>query len=82
MLSICDAADFTPINEAVIIKQFMESLLGRTSPSGAYSITYNFRIKDLWRSDNTLNALNRMLLQSDEGLEMEPLNTPDSILAL
>ena len=46
MLSICDTADFTPINEAVIMEQFMESLLEKASPSEAYSTTYDFRIKE------------------------------------
>ena len=40
MLSICDTADFTPINEAVIMEQFMEFLLEKSSPSEAYSTTY------------------------------------------
>ena len=46
MLSICDTADFTPINEAVIMEQFMEFLLEKSSPSEAYSTTYDFRIKE------------------------------------
>ena len=46
MLSICDTADFTPINEAVIMEQFMEHLLEKSSPTEAYSTTYDFRIKE------------------------------------
>ena len=46
MLSICDTVDFTPINEAVIMEQFMEFLLEKSSPSEAYSTTYDFRIKE------------------------------------
>lgn len=46
ILSICDTADFTPINEAVIMEQFMEYLLEKSSPTEAYSATYDFRIKE------------------------------------
>ena len=46
ILSLCDTADFTPINEAVIMEQFMEFLLEKSSPSEAYSTTYDFRIKE------------------------------------
>lgn len=46
MLSICDTADFAPINEAVIMEQFMEFLLEKSSPIEAYSTTYDFRIKE------------------------------------
>lgn len=46
ILSLCDTADFTPINEAVIMEQFMEFLLEKSAPSEAYSTTYDFRIKE------------------------------------
>ena len=44
ILSLCDTTDFTPINEAVIMEQFMEFLLEKSAPSEAYSTTYDFRI--------------------------------------
>lgn len=46
ILSICNAEDFSPVNEAVIMEQFMEFLLEKTSPSEACSTTYDFRIKE------------------------------------
>lgn len=46
ILSICDTADFTPINEAVIMEQFMEHLLEKSSPTEAYSTTFDFHIKE------------------------------------
>lgn len=46
ILSICDTADFTPINEAVIMEQFIEYLLEKSSPTEVYSTTYDFRIKE------------------------------------
>lgn len=46
ILSICDMSDFSPINEAVIMEQFMEFLLEKTSPLEAYSTTFDFRIKE------------------------------------
>lgn len=68
ILSICDTADFTPINEAVIMEQFMESLLEKTALKEIYSTTYDFRIKEdflielvSYMSDN-----NRFYLSADE----------------
>lgn len=46
ILSICSTSDFTPINEAVIMEQFMEFLLEKTSPAEASSDTFDFRIKE------------------------------------
>ena len=46
ILSICDTADFAPINEAVIMEQFMEHLLEKSSPTEAYSATYDFHNKE------------------------------------
>lgn len=46
ILSLCDTAEFTPINEAVIMEQFMEYLLEKSDPLEAYSNTYDFRIKE------------------------------------
>lgn len=47
ILSICrDTSDFAPINEAVVMEQFMELLLKKTSPTEAYSTTFDFRIKE------------------------------------
>lgn len=46
ILSICDTADFAPINEAVIMEQFIEHLLEKASPTEAYSTTYDFHIKE------------------------------------
>ena len=68
MLSICDTADFTPINEAVIMEQFMESLLEKASPSEAYSTTYDFRIKEdfLISLVTHMDKNNRFYLSIDE----------------
>ncbi len=46
IISICDTVDFTPINEAVVMEQFMETLLAKSSPTEAYSTTFDFRIKE------------------------------------
>lgn len=68
MLSICDTADFTPINEAVIMEQFMESLLEKAAPSEAYSTTYDFRIKEdfLISLVTHMDKNNRFSLSIDE----------------
>ena len=72
MLSICDTADFTPINEAVIMEQFMESLLEKASPSEAYSTTYDFRIKEdfLISLVTHMDKNNRFYLSIDEFEEL------------
>lgn len=46
ILSLCNNLDFTPINEAVIMEQFMESLLEKTSPNEADSSKFDFRAKE------------------------------------
>ena len=46
ILSLCDNSDFSPINEAVVMEQFMESLLEKSSPDEADSRTFDFRIKE------------------------------------
>ena len=46
ILSLCDNSDFAPINEAVVMEQFMESLLEKSSPDEADSRTFDFRIKE------------------------------------
>lgn len=46
ILSICDTSDFAPINEAVVMEQFMEFLLEKSSPTEAASTTFDFRIKE------------------------------------
>lgn len=68
MLSLCDKADFTPINEAVIMEQFMESLLEKSSPTEAYSTTYDFRIKEdfLIYLVSYMDENNRFYLSTDE----------------
>ncbi|MEG0835831.1 MAG: metallophosphoesterase [Christensenellaceae bacterium] len=68
MLSICDTADFTPINEAVIMEQFMEHLLEKSSPTEAYSTTYDFRIKEdfLIYIVSYMNENNHFILSIDE----------------
>ena len=72
MLSICDTADFTPINEAVIMEQFMESLLEKSAPSEAYSTTYDFRIKEDFLISLTthMHKNNRFYLSIDEFEEL------------
>ena len=46
MLSLCDNTDFSPINEAVVMEQFMETLLGKNLPLEVNSSTYDFRNKE------------------------------------
>lgn len=46
VLSLCDNGDFSPINEAVVMEQFMESLLEKDSPIESHSKTYDFRAKE------------------------------------
>ena len=46
ILSLCGDADFTPINEAVVMEQFMESLLEKASPAEIDSKVYDFRVKE------------------------------------
>lgn len=46
ILSLCDTTEFSPINEAVIMEQFMEFLLEKSAPAEAYSTTYDFRTKE------------------------------------
>lgn len=46
ILSLCDNSDFAPINEAIVMEQFMESLLEKASPDEADSRTFDFRNKE------------------------------------
>lgn len=46
ILSLCDSTDFSAINEAVVMEQFMEAVLEKTDPSEAYSTTFDFRTKE------------------------------------
>ena len=46
ILSLCGDADFTPINEAVVMEQFMESLLEKASPEEIDSKVFDFRVKE------------------------------------
>lgn len=46
VLSLCNNSDFVPINEAVVMELFMESLLEKTSPIESSSKTYDFRAKE------------------------------------
>lgn len=46
ILSLCDNYDFTPINEATVMEQFMEFLFEKSSPEEADSRTYDFKIKE------------------------------------
>lgn len=68
ILSLCDTADFTPINEAVIMEQFMEFLLEKSSPSEAYSTTYDFRIKEdfLIQLVTYMNDQNKFYMSIDD----------------
>lgn len=68
ILSLCDTADFTPINEAVIMEQFMEFLLEKSSPSEAYSTTYDFRIKEdfLMQLVTYMNDHNKFYMSIDD----------------
>lgn len=70
MLSLCDSIDFTPINEAVIMEQFMELLLEKSSPSEAYTTTYDFHIKEdfLISLVGYMDTQNRFTLSNEEFL--------------
>lgn len=45
ILSLCDNTDYSPINEAVVLEQFMELLLGKHQATEAATTTYDFRAK-------------------------------------
>lgn len=68
ILALCDTTDFTPINEAVIMEQFMEFLLEKSSPIEACSTTYDFRIKEdyLIYLVSYMDKNNRFYLTIDE----------------
>lgn len=68
ILSLCDSADFTPINEAVVMEQFMESLLEKTAPGEADSRTFDFRNKEdfLIFLVSHMNKQNRYYLTATE----------------
>lgn len=46
ILSLCKNADYSPVNEAVLLEQFMELLLEKNAPSEIASNTYDFRSKE------------------------------------
>ena len=46
ILSLCNNSDYSPINEAVVLEQFMELLLGKHHASEAATRTYDFRSKE------------------------------------
>lgn len=46
ILSLCDSMDFSLINEAVVLEQFMELLLGKHSLKEAVTSTFDFRAKE------------------------------------
>ena len=46
ILSLCDGLDFSLINEAVVLEQFMELLLGKNSPTEAATHNYDYRAKE------------------------------------
>lgn len=68
ILSLCNTAEFSPINEAVVMEQFMEFLLEKSSPSEVYSTTYDFRIKEdfLIRLVTFMDEQNKFYLSSEE----------------
>ncbi len=72
ILSICDTADFAPINEAVIMEQFMEHLLEKSSPTEAYSATYDFHNKEdfLIHLVTYMDQNNKFCLSIDEFQEI------------
>lgn len=68
ILSLCDSTDFTPINEAVVMEQFMESLLEKTAIGEADSRTFDFRNKEdfLIFLVSHMNKQNRYYLTTTE----------------
>lgn len=60
ILSLCDGADYSPINEAVVLEQFMELLLGKHSPQEASTNRYDFRAKE----DFLISLVSEMLHQN------------------
>lgn len=68
ILSLCDSSDFSPINEAVVMEQFMESLLEKASPSEADSRNFDFRAKEdfLIYIVSFMNKQNRYYLSYQE----------------
>lgn len=68
ILSLCDSSDFSPINEAVVMEQFMESLLEKASPSEADSRNFDFRTKEdfLIYIVSFMNKQNRYYLNYQE----------------
>ena len=68
ILSLCDNSDFAPINEAVVMEQFMESLLEKASPDEADSRTFDFRDKEdfLIFLVSHMHRTNKYYLKSEE----------------
>lgn len=68
ILSICDKSNFAPINEAVVMEQFLEFLLEKTSPAEAYSNTFDFRNKEdfLIYLVSHMNEHNKFYLANEE----------------
>ncbi len=68
ILSLCNNSDFTPINEAVVMEQFMESLLEKSAFNEADSSKFDFRAKEdfLIHIVSYMNKENRYYLSDDE----------------
>lgn len=68
ILSLCNNSDFTPINEAVVMEQFMESLLEKSSFCEADSSKFDFRAKEdfLIYIVSYMNKENRFYLSDNE----------------
>lgn len=46
IMSMCKTKDFSPINEAVLMEQFLERLLEKSSETEVYSHSFDFRDKE------------------------------------
>ena len=68
ILSLCNNSDFSPVNEATVMEQFMESLLEKTSFTEVDSSKFDFRIKEdfLIYIVSFMNKQNRYFLTNDE----------------
>lgn len=68
IISLCDTPEFAPVNEAVVMEQFMEYLLEKSSPTEAYSTTFDFRVKEdfLIYLVSYMNEKNQFYLSSNE----------------
>lgn len=68
IMSICDSAEFSTINEAVVMEQFMECLLEKSSPSEVNASSFDFRVKEdfLIELVTYMNSINRFYLSHKE----------------